>query len=162
MVKDSISHIFGRPPAADHSGTTMAPKKPKVNSTPATKKSAPKKNPTKATSKAGTVNKEEREDISDKPAGNTRAADKKRSAEVSSKPAGKTVTDTAKKSNDKPPKARGKTSAATREPTPEPDSSPSEEAIRLPSPKRKRETADKWTETTDLPVPKYPKLDEGM
>lgn len=142
-----------------------SPKKA-VRKTPTGIKKETKKKSTKATGKAGTIIKKEPEEISDKPAGNTRAAAKKGSKEPT-KPAGKSVTATATatattaRSKGKSTKPVGNTSAVTKEPTPELVDILSDGDNPAVSPKRKRKTEDKWTETTDLPVPKSPKLDKG-
>lgn len=132
------------------------PKKP-VGKTSAAIKKETKKSSTKATSKADNPIKEEHEKISDKPAGNTRAAKKNKSEEAPITTVGKSVTATSKKPRGRPTKPPGQTRAATKEPTPEPVDIPSEDTP-ASSTKRKRETQDKWTETTHLPVPKSPKL----
>ncbi|CAD6580995.1 MAG: hypothetical protein ASARMPREDX12_000332 [Alectoria sarmentosa] len=133
------------------------PPKESVGKTAAIKKETKKKS-IKVTGKAAAVIKVE--EISDKPAGNTRAATKKEPKDKPTKSAGKPVAATTKKPKRKPPKPAGKTSAAAKEPSSELVGFPSEDKPAA-SPNRKRKTEDKWTETTDLPVPKSPKLNPG-
>lgn len=128
------------------------PPKKSMGKTAAIKKET-KKNSIKVTGEASAVIKVE--EISDKPAGNTRAATKKEPKDKPTKPARKPVT--AKR---RPPKPAAKTSAAAKEPSSELDGFSSEDTWAA-SPNRKRKTEDKWTETTDLPVPKSTKLNPG-
>ena len=115
----------------------------------------------KAASKAEILIKDE--DISNKPAGNTRAATKKESKDGPTEPWGKasTAPTTTKTSKNKSKEPEAKTRSTTKEPTLELVDIPSEDDAPAANLKRKRATEDKWTETTDLPVPKSPKLDEG-
>lgn len=151
------------PPAGQKSGAVAKKPPPKkaAGKIPTAIEKETKKRSTKAIAKTDSVINDE--DISDKPAGNTRAATKKESNEEPSRPAGKKVAATATAKN---PKARStkpadKSSAAAKEPTSEPVDIPSAGKAPPASPKRKRTTEDKWTEAADLPVPKSPRLDEG-
>lgn len=135
------------------------PPRKAVGKIPTAIKKETKKGSTKATAKTDSVINDE--DISDKPAGNTRAATKKESNEEPSRPSRKTVTATSKNPKARSTKPADKSSAAAKEPTSEPVDIPSAGKAPPASPKRKRTTEDKWTEAADLPVPKSRRLDEG-
>lgn len=137
------------------------PKKPAVNA-PAGTSEETNQESAKATGKADNVIKKD-EDVSDRPARNTRAATKKGSKQGSTEPLDETSTapTTITTSKTKPNKSADKTRATTKEPTSVPVNIPSEDEVPLANLKRQRATEDKWTETTDLPGPKSSKLDKG-
>ena len=156
-AEGKIASAIKKPAPKKSIGVAKKPlaKKP-VGKTPAAIKKETKKSSTIATSKTDNLIKEEHEKNFDKPpAGNTRAA-KKRFEEAQLINIGKSVTATSKKPIGRPAKPPGETPVATKAPTPEHVDVPIEDAPKA-SPKRKRETQDKWTETTDLPVSKSPK-----
>ena len=153
-----------KPTQAGKKSTDVANKTPSskpVAKTPTAIKKETKTKATKSTSKADPV--VEDQDISDKPAGRTRAATRRAAEE---EPAKNTVTTltattTSKKSQGKAAKTSGTKSIATNERSLEPADLSSENDTLPASPKRKRATEDKSTDTTDLPRPKSPKLHEG-
>ena len=152
-----------KPTQAGKKSTDVAKKRPShqpVAKAPAAIEKETKTKATKSTSKADLVVHDQ--DISDKPAGRTRAA-ARRAAEEPTKSTVTTLTTTTtiKKSQGKAAKTSGTKSIATNERSPEPVDVPSENDTPPASPKRKRATEDKSTDTTDLPRPKSPKLHEG-
>ena len=189
MLKTSTLRTSYKALATDHSETAMAPKKkharkpaPKksnqagkksnavdkktpsykpVAKTPTAIKKETKTKTTKSTSRADPVVADE--DISEQPPGRTRAATRRAVKEEPTKSTVSTLTTTTttKKSQGKPAKIAGTKSFATNEPSPEPVEIPSENDTLPASPKRKRTTEDKLTDTTDLPRPKSPRLYEG-
>ena len=189
VLKNSILPTPYKTLATHHSETAMAPKKKQAKkpapkkATPAGKKSTDvaKKTPshkpvaktptavkketktkaTKSTSKANLV--VENQNISDKPAGRTRAAARRAAEEkaTESTVTALTTTTTIKKSQGRPAKTAGTKSIATNKRSPEPVDIASENDTLRASPKRKRATEDKSTDTADLPRPKSPKVHEG-
>ena len=136
------------------------PHKPVAKTPTATKKDT-KTRATNSTSKADPVLEDE--NVSERPPGRTRAATRRAAEEEPTKSTVSTLTTTSttKKSQGKPAKIAGTKSVATNEPSPEPVEIPSENDSPPASPKRKRTTEDKLTDTTDLPRPKSPRLYEG-
>ena len=141
-------------------GKKPPPKKP-VGNAPAATSEETNQVSAKATGQADNVIKDE--DISDRPARNTRAATKKGSKQGSTELLDETSTapTTITTSKTKPNKSADKTGATTKEPASVSVSIPSEDDAPLASLKRQRATEDKWTETTDLPRSKSSELDKG-
>ena len=150
-----------KPTRAEKKSADVAKKTPSHKSVakiPAAIKKETKTKATKSTSKADLVVEDH-----DNPAGRTRAATRRAAEEEPTKSTVTTLTTTTtfKKSQGKAAKTSGTKSIATKERSPEPVDPPSENDTPPASPKRKRATEDKSTDTIDLPRPKSPKLHEG-
>ena len=141
-------------------GKKPPPKKP-VGNAPAATSEETNQESAKAMGQADNMIKDE--DISDRPARNTRAATKKGSKQGSTEFLDETSTalTTITTSKTKPTKSANKIGVTTKEPASVSVNIPSEDDAPLASSKCQRETEDKWTETTDLPRPKSSKLDKG-
>ena len=150
-----------KPTRAGKKSADVAKKTPShkpVAKTPTAIKKETKTKATKPTSKADLVVEDH-----DNPAGRTRAGTRRAAEEEPTKSTVTTLTTTTtiKKSQGKAAKTSGMKSVATKERYPEPVDIPSGNDTPPASPKRKRATEDKSTDTTDLPRPKSPKLHEG-
>lgn len=159
--------------APKKSSKKRRPKKP-VKKAPAAIRKGKKEESAEVTSKPDTVVIDE--EISDNSTGNTLDAAKKESGQGSAELLSETSTapTVTKQSEMKPENSPGEARGTTNEPPPEPvgilneDNEPlppvilSEDEVASASLKRKRAIEDKRPESTDLPVPKSPKLDEGQ
>ena len=135
--------------------TKKTPASKPVAKTPTAIQKETKTKATKSTSKADLV--AEDQNISDgPPAGRTRAASRRAAAKEPTEGTVTTLTTTitVEKSQGEAAETSGTKSVATKERSPEPVDVASENDTPPASPKRKRATGDKSTDTTDLPRPK--------